>query len=251
MVHPSDPQYPSGAPGRPLPQPPLTQPPQPSPYGPPHRYGPAQPPYAPNPFPPGPWPQQPPVKGPKPMFFGIVAVTALVVAGLTTLLILAPWDSDRDTGAAPETTRTFALKGGTSVEVRVPAGWTAVTDTNDGAPVVVLRAADDDRVLSQMSDDLTSLGESGSGTPVHTVVVFADSCSGTASVGEWKTKSRDDSANGHTEQWLYATSSVDGRTCVNMSGADAGADPVSAGSAGRDLLKRLIREKRITATKSV
>ncbi|EGD54449.1 hypothetical protein SCNU_14244 [Gordonia neofelifaecis NRRL B-59395] len=235
------------------PQPFPPQAPQPRPPFPPGPYPPAQ--YQPGPFPPGPYqpgpyqpgPWPPAKKSRKPLVLGLLCLV-VVAAAVTTLLIVAPWKSE----SSAETTETFALDNGVSVEVRVPAGWTAVKDSDDGHAAVMLRPADDSRALSQLSDDISSIGKSGSGTPVHAVVLFADSCSGTGTaVGEWKTKDRDNSSGGRTEKWLYAATKVDEHYCVNMSGADVASDSVTAGATGRDLARQLISEKRVTATKSV
>ncbi|WP_347957079.1 hypothetical protein [Gordonia aichiensis] len=178
----------------------------------------------------------------------LIAVGAVLLGALATLLILAPWRPDVPT----ETTATFPLQNSVSVTIRLPVGWTAVPESDEGVPVVMIRAAADERALSQVSDDLVSLGESGAGRPVHAIVLFARRCAGPApTVGAWRNRDRDDSSPHHTERWLFATSSVDGRDCLNMSGTDAATDPTSAGSTARDLARRLIREDRLTGTKTV
>ncbi|MBM7366117.1 hypothetical protein [Gordonia hydrophobica] len=174
---------------------------------------------------------------------GVVAVAAAVLA----VVIVAPWKSSEP----DEVTETFSLSDGVTVEVRLPAGWDAAPDTDDGKTLIRIHQNDDDRLLSQLSDNLKSLSDSGSGSEMHTVVLFADDCASSVPATDWTTKNRDDSSTRHAERWMYASSRIDDRRCVNLSGVDGATDPVTAGSQARDLVKKLIDEDRVTAAKAV
>ena len=164
----------------------------------------------------------------------------------TTLLAVAPWKSGPE-----EKSATFALGDGVSVDVRLPVGWDASTDNDDDQILIRIHEEDDDRVLTQLLDNLTSLGKTGTGSEMHTVVLFSGKCTTTVSGSEWGTRDRDDSTSRHTERWVYASSKIDDRRCVNLSGVDSATDSVTAGSRARKLVQQLIDEDRVSASKAV
>ncbi|WP_062394114.1 hypothetical protein [Gordonia phthalatica] len=241
------------APQQPAPQPQYGQPQYgQQPFGAPQQPGGPQfqqPPFHQGPFPPGqygPFPYgPPPKKSRKPLIFGLISILA-VAAIVATVMVMAPWKSTPE-----EKTLSFALGDGVSVQVRLPAGWDAQSDTEDGKTLIRIHEDGDDRILTQLSDNLRSLSKTGSGTAMHTIVMFSDKCTTSPSGQDWSTKNRDDSSTKHTERWLYASSKVDDRRCINLSAVDSAADSVTAGSTARKTLQKLIDEDRVTASKSV
>lgn len=239
----SQPQFPQ----RQFPQPPFPQPPFPQPAFPQPPQFPSTP-YQQGPFEPGrfgPIPYGPPKKSRKPLIIGLLSLFA-IAAVAATVLVIAPWKSTPE-----EKTATFALSDGVSAQVRLPIGWDAQSDTEDGKTLIRIHEDTDDRILTQLSDNLRSLSKTGSGTAMHTIVMFSDTCSSSMSGQDWTTKNRDDSSTKHTERWLYASSKVDQRRCLNLSAVDSAADSVTAGTTARKTLQKLIDEDRVTASKSV
>lgn len=186
-----------------------------------------------------------PPKSRTPLIVGLLAL-ALAIAAVLTVVVVAPWKS-----AEPdEVTATFELDG-MSVDVRLPPGWSAATDSEKNETLIRIHQNEEERVLSQLSDNLRGLDSSGSGSPMHIVVMFTGECTTTATSDDWATRNKDDSSTNHTERWMYASSKLDDRKCLNLSGVDSAADATAAGSVARDLLQQLITEDRVTAGKSV
>lgn len=214
-------------------------------YGQPQQFAPQQ--FGPGqfaPFPPGQLPA-PPRRRRTPLILTLVG-SVVLIAALTTLLIVAPWESS----TPAETTGTFQLSDGVTAEVRLPSGWEASGDSENGEPVIRIHRGDDDRPLTQVNSVLASLKESGTGGEVHSVFLVAGTCSSSTST-KWTPKNSDKSSPNHVERWYSAVSKVDDATCIGLTGVDAGVGSDAAGSEAHDLVRQLISEDRVTGAKPV
>lgn len=184
-------------------------------------------------------------RGRAPLILGLLAVLVIAAVGVT-LLIVAPWKSDDS-----DKSQTFALYGGITVQVQVPSGWTANTDSLNSRTVLLIVPNSAPRSMTQLMDDTEAIERSGTGEPVHAILLNPLDCEGPKpAVNTWsKTKSEERSTSKMTGKLLRAQFNVNGQQCPILSSVDVAAGPTIDNTSASDVVARLLADNLITITK--